>query len=55
MELWATGFNAWNQLQDDGDLTSNPEDVYVFKCILQDELVDVVRTSVSATLSKFDT
>jgi len=53
MELWATGFNAWNQLQDDGgDLTSNPEDIHEFKCILQDEVLDVLRTSLSSILGK---
>jgi hypothetical protein len=54
MELWACGFNAWNQLQCDegGDLMSDAHDLDTFKCILQDDRIEVLRASLSATLSK---
>lgn len=57
IELWASGFNAFNQLnlnikrppsetQDFlGDLSS-------FTLILEDEYIEIVRTSISAILSK---
>lgn len=54
MELWVTGLNAWNQLncENQGDHTSNPEDLHDFQCVLKDENIDVLRTSVSSLLSK---
>jgi hypothetical protein len=53
MELWASGFNAWNQLQFNGELPSDPQDLNVFKCVLTDDKdIEVVRTSLSATLGK---
>ena len=53
MELWASGFNAWNQLQFDGELPVEPRDVDAFKCVLRDDKdIEVLRTSLSATLGK---
>ena len=55
MQLWATGFNAWNQLnfeRDAEDFLGNPDDIPVFKPILIDEHIEVVRTSLSSVLGK---
>jgi len=55
MQLWATGFNAWDQLnfqKDTEDSSSSPLDVYGFKPILADEYIDVLRMSISSILSK---
>lgn len=51
MELWACGFNAWNQLQFEGDLPEEPEDVLIFKRVLRAEgSIDILETSFSACL-----
>ncbi|THV50937.1 hypothetical protein BGAL_0130g00180 [Botrytis galanthina] len=51
MELWACGFNAWNQLQFEGDLPDEPEDVLTFKRVLRAEgSIDILETSFSACL-----
>ncbi len=37
MELYAAGFNAWNQLRLDGNRTgAEPDDVFAFTCVLRD-------------------
>ncbi|APA16201.1 hypothetical protein SS1G_10387 [Sclerotinia sclerotiorum 1980 UF-70] len=52
MELWACGFNAWNQLQFDGDLPDEPEDAFTFKRILEAKgSIKILGTSVSACLA----
>ena len=53
MELWASGFNAWNQLQFDGDVVAQPRDLHDFTPVLRGEKIEVLRTSLSATLGKF--
>jgi len=54
MELWATGFNAWSQLQFDGELhTAQPRDLQSFESVLKDEEIEVLRASLSATLGMF--
>jgi hypothetical protein len=53
MELWATGFNAWNQLQFDGELQAQPRDLQKFSPMLKDNQIEILRTSLSATLGKF--
>ncbi|CAD6442525.1 3a800312-28ac-4f89-b76f-8c28b81778ec [Sclerotinia trifoliorum] len=51
MELWACGFNAWNQLQFDGDLPDEPEDVFTFKRVLKAKgSIKIIGTSFSACL-----
>jgi hypothetical protein len=60
MELWASGFNAFGQLDfaNAGSLSSDgmpeqdfmPKDLNQFECILSDKEVDVLKTSLSATL-----
>ena len=50
MELWATGFNAWSQLQFDGELPAQPCDLREFSSVLKDEQIEILRTSISATL-----
>jgi hypothetical protein len=54
MELWASGFNAWNQLQFDGELPAQPRDLTEFTCVLKDNRVDVLRASLSATLGMWE-
>ncbi|TGO19012.1 hypothetical protein BTUL_0006g00450 [Botrytis tulipae] len=52
MELWACGFNAWNQLQFEGDLPDEPEDVLSFKRVLRAEgSINILETSFSACLA----
>ncbi|KAF7953013.1 hypothetical protein EAE96_006235 [Botrytis aclada] len=52
MELWACGFNAWNQLQFEGDLPDEPEDILTFKRVLRAEgSIDILETSFSACLA----
>jgi hypothetical protein len=50
MELWATGFNAWSQLHFDGELPAQPRDLQAFKSVLKGEQIEILRTSLSATL-----
>jgi hypothetical protein len=52
MELWASGFNAWNQLQFDGELQAEPRDLSEFSCVLKDQQVELLKTSLSATVGK---
>jgi len=52
MELWACGFNAWGQLQIEGDLPSDPHDLHAFQLLLEDRSIEILKTAVSATLSK---
>ncbi|KAF8856482.1 RCC1/BLIP-II [Acephala macrosclerotiorum] len=55
MELWATGFNAWGQLNFEQLPGTEDRDLKEFKCILRDERIDLVRTTLSATLVKVST
>lgn len=51
MELWACGFNAWNQLQFEGDLPDESEDIYTFKRVLTVKgSIQIIGTSFSACL-----
>lgn len=51
MELWACGFNAWNQLQFEGDLPDEPEDLFNFKRVLKAKgCIKILETSFSACL-----
>ena len=52
MELWACGFNAWGQLQVEGDLSSDPHDLYRFQPVLEDRRIEILKTAMSATLGK---
>lgn len=47
MELYASGLNAWNQLQFRGRETSEPDDIRAFTCVLEDEHIVPVRTFLS--------
>ncbi|KAK6597757.1 hypothetical protein ACHAPC_006909 [Botrytis cinerea] len=52
MELWACGFNAWNQLQFEGDLPDEPEDLFNFKRVLKAKgCIKILETSFSACLA----
>ena len=55
MELYATGFNAWNQLQfNPVDPDSEPEDIVHFTCVLSDnEGFDGVHPFSSYTLGEW--
>ncbi|PVH89350.1 RCC1/BLIP-II [Cadophora sp. DSE1049] len=50
MELWASGFNAWGQLDFSGENGLDSWDVKTFKCVLEDKQIEILRTSISATL-----
>lgn len=52
MELWASGFNAWGQLDFEQLPETEHRDLKEFKCILKDERIELVRTTLSATLGK---
>ena len=53
MELYAAGFNAWNQLHFDDSLTRHeeePDDVSRFTCVLRDEVIHTPRALLSCTI-----
>ncbi|KAK3315324.1 regulator of chromosome condensation 1/beta-lactamase-inhibitor protein II [Apodospora peruviana] len=58
MELYASGFNAWNQLHFDHHSNTaspppektEPDDIHAFTCVLRDEVIDHVRPFLSYTL-----
>ncbi|KAK3304598.1 regulator of chromosome condensation 1/beta-lactamase-inhibitor protein II, partial [Chaetomium strumarium] len=50
MVLYATGFNAWNQLQVDGDENpEEPDDISSFTCVSRDDAIESVRPFFSYT------
>jgi hypothetical protein len=49
MVLYATGFNAWNQLQFEGPEVDEPDDIASFTCVLREDTVDHVRAFSSYT------
>lgn len=54
MELWACGFNAWNQLHFEGVLSDEPEDVFTFKRVLTSKRgIRIIETSFSACLGMY--
>ena len=52
MALYATGFNAWNQLQFEGPNVEEPDDLTSFTCVLHDDAVNNVRSFLSDTLGE---
>jgi len=52
MELWACGFNAWGQLSFQETPFEDTRDLNAFQCILEEETIEVVRSSVSAILGE---
>ncbi|KAK3387207.1 regulator of chromosome condensation 1/beta-lactamase-inhibitor protein II [Podospora didyma] len=55
-ELYATGFNAWNQLrfEEGADSSDEPDDISSFTCVLRDdEGIDAVWPFFSYTLESF--
>jgi len=52
MELWATGFNAWGQLQFDEFSANEAQDLTEFSCILREQSFKILKTSLSATVGK---
>ncbi len=56
MRLYATGSNAWHQLQpqlDVADIELDPDDISSFTCVLQDDSpVDRIRTFLSYTVGQ---
>lgn len=55
MELWASGFNAWGQLDFQDQSSTQYRDLKNFRCVYQDECIEILRTTLSATLSKLNT
>ena len=52
MELYATGFNAWNQLRFDSapmGEDEEPDDVFRLTCVLRDESISGLRAFLSYT------
>ena len=56
MELFACGFNAWNQLLFDNGPNSvhedEPYDFMEFQCVIKDQNIQVLRAGFSATLGQ---
>jgi hypothetical protein len=52
MELYASGFNAWNQLRFGNNLVEEPYDLWHFKKVFKDEIAEIWRASFSSTLGK---
>jgi hypothetical protein len=52
MELYACGFNAWNQLRFDDEYEEEPYDLWQFENVLKNERLDVWRADFSSTLGK---
>lgn len=52
MALYATGLNAWNQLQFEKPGADEPGDISSFSCILHDDDIDHVRPFFSYTQGK---
>ncbi len=52
MKLYATGFNAWNQLRFDGADPVEPVDYTEFTCVLQDDAISRPRPCLSYTLGE---
>ncbi|KAH7400003.1 regulator of chromosome condensation 1/beta-lactamase-inhibitor protein II [Cadophora sp. MPI-SDFR-AT-0126] len=50
MELWASGFNAWGQLEFSGANGLDSRDVQTFKRVLEDKHLEILHTSLSAIL-----
>ncbi|KAK0102464.1 hypothetical protein ONS95_006083 [Cadophora gregata] len=50
MELWASGFNAWGQLDFSGEKGLDSRDHNTFRSVFEDKHIEIVRTSLSATL-----
>ena len=53
MELYACGFNAWNQLLFDDALEEEPHDMWLFQKALKQEIIDICRVDISSTLGKY--
>ena len=52
MELWASGFNAFRQLEF-GKQSIDPQDMHTFRCILKsekDEIIEVLLASHESTI-----
>ena len=52
MELYACGFNAWNQLRFGGNLVEEPYDLWHFERVLKDKIVEIRKVGFSSTLGK---
>jgi hypothetical protein len=52
MELYACGFNAWNQLLFDDTLEEEPQDLWLFQKALKQDVIDICRADFSSTLGK---
>jgi len=50
IELYASGFNAWNQLRFDSNLVEEPYDLWHFEKVVEDEVIEIWRVGFSNTL-----
>lgn len=53
MELYACGFNAWNQLRFDSSQAEEPYDMWQFEKVLEDERIEIWRAGFSSTLGEY--
>lgn len=53
MELYASGFNAWDQLQFQAtESHAEPDDLHEFTCVLKGDTIDRPRPSLSYTTGR---
>ena len=52
MELYASGFNAWDQLRFDKTNGTEPEDISGFTCVLKDDTIHDIKAFLSYTLGE---
>jgi hypothetical protein len=52
MEMWVSGFNAWGQLAFDSESSIDSSDLRSFVCVLRNQYIEILQTSLSATLRK---
>lgn len=52
MKLYATGLNAWNQLQFERAGVEEPDDISSFTCVMQNDIIHGVRPFLAYTQGK---
>jgi hypothetical protein len=50
MELYATGFNAWNNVRFHNSDHAEPDDIFHFTCVLRDENISGLKSFLSYTV-----
>jgi hypothetical protein len=52
MELYACGFNAWNQVSFSDGNEEELNDLHEFQCVLRDGQIEILRAAFTSTLGK---